>query len=144
MIGDGPERGQLERRAHELGIMKRTLFLGYQEHVAPYYAALDAMILPSGNEGTPVSAIEALAAGRPVVATRVGGLPDVVREGEDGFLVSRGDVDELADRLERLAADEGLRRRMGEAGRERVLPRYSVERLIDDVDALYRSLLAKT
>jgi glycosyltransferase involved in cell wall biosynthesis len=144
MIGDGPERGQLERRAHELGIMKRTLFLGYQEHVAPYYAALDAMILPSGNEGTPVSAIEALAAGRPVVATRVGGLPDVVREGKDGFLVSPGAVDELADRLERLAADEGLRRRMGEAGRERVLPRYSVERLIDDVDALYRSLLART
>jgi glycosyltransferase involved in cell wall biosynthesis len=91
-----------------------------------------------------VSAIEALAAGRPVVATRVGGLPDVVREGEDGFLVLPGDVDELADRLERLAADEELRRRMGEAGRERVLPRYSVERLIDDVDALYRSLLAKT
>ena len=58
MIGDGPEREQLERRAHELGIMKRTLFLGYQEQVAPYYAALDAMILPSGNEGTPVSAIE--------------------------------------------------------------------------------------
>ena len=144
MIGDGPERGQLERRAHELGIMKRTLFLGYQEHVAPYYAALDAMILPSGNEGTPVSAIEALAAGRPVVATRVGGLPDVVREGEDGFLVTPGAVDELADRLERLAADEELRRRMGEAGRERVLPRYSVERLIDDVDALYRSLLAET
>jgi glycosyltransferase involved in cell wall biosynthesis len=144
MIGDGPEREQLERRAHELGIMKRTLFLGYQEQVAPYYAALDAMILPSGNEGTPVSAIEALAAGRPVVATRVGGLPDVVREGEDGFLVAPGAVDELADRLEQLAADEELRRRMGEAGRERVLPRYSVERLIDDVDALYRSLLAKT
>jgi glycosyltransferase involved in cell wall biosynthesis len=144
MIGDGPEREQLERRAHELGIMKRTLFLGYQEQVAPYYAALDAMILPSGNEGTPVSAIEALAAGRPVVATRVGGLPDVVREGQDGFLVAPGAVDELADRLERLAADEDLRRRMGEAGRERVLPRYSVERLIDDVDALYRSLLAKT
>ena len=144
MIGDGPEREQLERRAHELGIMKRTLFLGYQEQVAPYYAALDAMILPSGNEGTPVSAIEALAAGRPVVATRVGGLPDVVREGEDGFLVAPGAVDELADRLEQLAADEELRRRMGEAGRERVVPRYSVARLIDDVDALYRSLLAKT
>jgi glycosyltransferase involved in cell wall biosynthesis len=144
MIGDGPEREQLERRAHELGIMKRTLFLGYQEEVAPYYAALDAMILPSGNEGTPVSAIEALAAGRPVVATRVGGLPDVVREGEDGFLVAPGDVDELAERLEQLAGDDELRRRMGEAGRERVLPRYSVERLIDDVDALYRSLLAKT
>ena len=83
--------------------MRDTLFLGYQEDVAPFYAAFDAMILPSGNEGTPVSAIESLAAGRPVVATRVGGVPDVVRDGEDGFLVELGAVDELADSLARLA-----------------------------------------
>jgi glycosyltransferase involved in cell wall biosynthesis len=144
MVGDGPDREPLERRAHELGIMRETLFLGYQEDVAPYYAAFDAMILPSGNEGTPVSAIEALAAGRPVVATRVGGVPDVVRDGEDGFLVETGDVDTLAERLARLAEDATLRRTMGEAGRARVVGRYSVERLIDDVDRLYRSLLAKT
>jgi glycosyltransferase involved in cell wall biosynthesis len=142
MIGDGPDRPAVERRAHELGVMRDTLFLGYQEEVAPYYAAFDAMILPSINEGTPVSAIEALAAGRPVVATRVGGVPDVVREGEDGFLVEAGDVDALADRLARLAADPELRERFGAAGRARVIPRYSVERLVDDVDRLYRSLLA--
>jgi glycosyltransferase involved in cell wall biosynthesis len=141
LVGDGPERDQVERRAHELGIMRSTLFLGYQEDVAPFYAAFDAMILPSGNEGTPVSAIEALAAGRPVVATRVGGVPDVVRDGEDGFLVDRGAVDELAGALARLAEDPALRKRMGEAGRERVLPRYAVERLVDDVDRLYRALL---
>jgi glycosyltransferase involved in cell wall biosynthesis len=144
MVGDGPDREPLERRAHELGIMRNTLFLGYQEDVAPFYAAFDAMILPSGNEGTPVSAIEALAAGRPVVATRVGGVPDVVRDGEDGFLVDTGDVDTLADRLAQLAEDPELRQAMGESGRSRVLTRYSVERLIDDVDRLYRSLLAKT
>jgi glycosyltransferase involved in cell wall biosynthesis len=144
MVGDGPDREPLERRAHELGIMRRTLFLGYQEDVAPFYAAFDAMILPSGNEGTPVSAIEALAAGRPVVATRVGGVPDVVRDGEDGFLVDAGDVDTLAARLAQLAGDATLRRTMGEAGRARVLGRYSVERLVDDVDRLYRSLLATT
>ena len=69
------------------------LFLGYQDDVAPFYAAFDALVLPSANEGTPVSAIEALAAGRPVVATRVGGVPDVVRDGVDGFLVEPGDVD---------------------------------------------------
>jgi glycosyltransferase involved in cell wall biosynthesis len=142
MIGDGPDRPAVERRAHELGIMRDTLFLGYQEEVAPFYAAFDAMILPSINEGTPVSAIEALAAGRPVVATRVGGVPDVVREGEDGFLVEPGDTDELADRLAQLARDPALRERMGESGRQRVLPRYAVERLVDDVDRLYRSLLA--
>jgi glycosyltransferase involved in cell wall biosynthesis len=141
MVGDGPDRDHVERRAHELGIMRDTLFLGYQEEVAPYYAAFDAMVLSSGNEGTPVSAIEALAAGRPVVATRVGGVPDVVRDGEDGYLVETGAVDEIAAALERLAADPALRERMGEAGRARVLPRYSVGRLIDDVDRLYRALL---
>jgi glycosyltransferase involved in cell wall biosynthesis len=142
MVGDGPEREHVEQRAHDLGIMRDTLFLGYQEDVAPFYSAFDAMILPSGNEGTPVSAIESLAAGRPVVATRVGGVPDVVRDGEDGFLVELGDVRELAGALERLAEDPELRVRMGEAGRARVLPRYAVQRLVDDVDRLYRSLLA--
>jgi len=141
MVGDGPDRTQLEQRAHELGVIRDTLFLGYQEHVAPFYSAFDALVLPSSNEGTPVSAIEALAAGRPVVATRVGGVPDVVRDGKDGFLVETGDTAELANRLAQLARDPELRERMGDAGRARVLPRYAVDRLVDDVDRLYRSLL---
>jgi glycosyltransferase involved in cell wall biosynthesis len=141
MVGDGPDRPALERRAHELGIMRDTVFLGYQEEVAPLYAAFDALVLPSSNEGTPVSVIEALAARTPVVATRVGGVPDVVREGDDGFLVDPGDTDALAERLARLATDPQLRERMGDAARNRVLSRYAVDRLVDDVDRLYRSLL---
>jgi len=142
MVGDGPDRVQLEQRAHELGLARDTVFLGYQEDVAPFYAAFDALVLPSGNEGTPVSVIEALAAELPVVATRVGGVPDVVQDGEDGFLVETGATDDLADRLARLARDPELRARMGKHGRERVLPRYAVERLVEDVDELYRSLLS--
>jgi glycosyltransferase involved in cell wall biosynthesis len=142
MVGDGPDRAHVERRAQELGVMRDTLFLGYQEDVAPYYAAFDVFVLPSSNEGTPVTTIEALASSKPVVATRVGGVPDVVRDGEDGFLVELGAVDALSDRLARLAGDPALRERMGAAGRERVLPRYAVDRLIDDIDRLYRSLLA--
>ncbi len=141
MVGDGPDRDRVERRAHDLGVVRRCLFLGYQEEVAPYYAAFDGMILPSVNEGTPVSAIEALAAARPVVATRVGGVPDVVEDGVDGFLVDPGATDQLADRLEQLARDPELRARMGEHGRHRVPARYAVERLVDDMDRLYRSLL---
>jgi glycosyltransferase involved in cell wall biosynthesis len=143
MVGDGPDRERVERRAHELGIVKRCLFVGYQEEVARWYAAFDAMILPSVNEGTPVSAIESLAARRPVVATRVGGVPDVVEEGEDGYLVEPGEPDALADRLERLAADPELRERMGDHGRARVLERYAVARLVDDIDRLYRELLGR-
>jgi glycosyltransferase involved in cell wall biosynthesis len=94
------------------------------------------------NEGTPVSAIEALASGTPVVATRVGGVPDVVRDGVDGFLVEPGDVEAAADRLAALARDPELRERLGTAAREDIRERYSVARLVDDVDRLYRSLLA--
>jgi glycosyltransferase involved in cell wall biosynthesis len=142
LVGDGPDREHLERRAHELGIARRCLFVGYQDDVAPYYEAIDALLLPSGNEGTPVSVIEALAAGRPAVATRVGGVPDVVRDGVDGFLVDVGDATSLAERLADLAREPARRAEMGRDGRERVLQRYAVDRLVDDVDALYRELLS--
>ena len=141
LIGDGPDRDALERDAHDLGLMRHCLFLGYQEDVARFYAAFDVFLLASENEGTPVTTIEALAAGRPVVATRVGGVPDVVEEGVDGFLAEPRDVEGLADRLERLARDPELRAEMGRRGRERVPARYAVDRLVSDVDELYRSLL---
>jgi glycosyltransferase involved in cell wall biosynthesis len=141
LVGDGPDRPDLERRMHELGVAKRCLFVGYQENVAGFYEAMDALLLTSVNEGTPVSVIEALAAERPVVATRVGGVSDVVRDGVDGFLVGVADVESLAARLAELAADPDLRARMGAAGRARVVERYAVERLVDEVDRLYRSLL---
>lgn len=141
LVGDGPDRDQLERYAHELGIVKRCLFVGYQQDVARFYSAIDALLLPSVNEGTPVSVIEALAAQRPAVATRVGGTPDVIRDGVDGFLVEVGDADALSERLAELANDPERRARMGADGRERVLGRYAVERLVDDIDRLYRSLL---
>jgi glycosyltransferase involved in cell wall biosynthesis len=143
MVGDGPERDRVEQLAHQLGVVRDCLFPGYQEEIGPFFGAFDVFVLPSANEGTPVTAIEALASGCPVVATRVGGVPDVVRDGEDGFLVEPGDVLALAERLVRLAADPGLRGRLGAAGRERVVPRYRVERMIGDVDGLYRELLER-
>ncbi len=142
MVGDGPDRTALEELARELVIDGATRFVGYQEDVGRWFHAFDALLLPSRNEGTPVSAIEALASGRPVVATRVGGVPDVVRDGVDGYLVELGDVQAAADGLARLASDPELRRRMGAAGRERVLARYRVPRLVEDVDRLYRALLS--
>jgi glycosyltransferase involved in cell wall biosynthesis len=141
LVGDGPDREQLEQVAFDLGIARACFFVGYQEDVAGYYRLFDAFLLPSVTEGTPVSAIESLASGTPVVANRVGGVPDVVRDGVDGFLVEPGDVEGAAERLEALARDPALRASMGDAGRARVVDRYSVSRLVDDVDRLYRSLL---
>jgi glycosyltransferase involved in cell wall biosynthesis len=142
LVGDGDDRDRLEQRAHDLGLARSCLFLGYQQDVAQWYAICDAVVLTSASEGTPVTIIEALAAGRPVVATKVGGVPDVVDEGETGFLVRPRDTHALAERLEILARDPERRLAMGATGRERVLERYAVDRLVDDVDALYRELLA--
>ena len=142
MVGDGPDRERLEQLAHELGIARSCYFVGYQPEVAGYYRLFDAFVLPSVTEGTPVSAIESLASGTAVVANRVGGVPEVVRDGVDGFLVEPGDIEGAAARLAELAADPALRARLGEAGKARVLERYSVARRVDDVDRLYRSLLA--
>jgi glycosyltransferase involved in cell wall biosynthesis len=143
MVGDGPDRERLEQVAHDLGIARSTYFVGYQSDVAGYYRLFDAFVLPSVNEGTPVSAIEALASGTPVVATRVGGVPDVVTDGVDGFLVEPRNVAAASERLAELAHNPGLAARLGEAGRANARERYSVERLVDDVDRLYRSLLAE-
>jgi glycosyltransferase involved in cell wall biosynthesis len=143
LVGDGDDRPRLEQLAHELGVARSCLFLGYQEDVAPFYAISDAVVLTSANEGTPVTIIEALAAGRPVVVTAVGGVADVVEDGVTGYLVGAGDADAMADRLARLAADPSLAAALGAEGRRRVTERYAVSRLVDDVDRLYRSLLSR-
>jgi glycosyltransferase involved in cell wall biosynthesis len=141
LVGDGPLRPSLEAVAEELGIAGDTTFLGFRLDVGAVYGASDVVALTSANEGTPVTVIEAQAAGLPVVSTDVGGVRDILAEGESGFVVPAGDVDGVADRLERLVASRDLRRRLGESGRERAGERYSVPRLVRDVDHLYRELL---
>ena len=142
LVGDGPDRLSFELRAQELGLVRHCLFLGYQEDVAPWYSAMDAVALPSGNEGTPVTVIEALAAGKPVVAYGVGGVPDVVRDGIDGFLVGPATPLRWRRGWASWPRIPGCGDRMGAAGRERVLERYGVGRLLDDIDHLYRETIS--
>ena len=142
LVGDGPLRSNLEGLAVDLGIQDHCHFIGFRSDVGAIYAASDAIALTSANEGTPVSVIEAQAAGKPVVSTDVGGVRDIVTDGVSGFVVPPGDVDALADRLRALADDPALRVRLGEAGRS-ARERYSVPRLVRDVDALYHDLLEK-
>jgi len=141
LVGDGEERPGLERQAAELGIGRDVLFLGYRRELGPLFAAADIAVLSSDNEGTPVSLIEAAATGLPAVATDVGGVREVVGE-ETGIVVPRGDASALAGGVLRLAGDAGLRERQGRAARERAVSRYGAQRLLGDVDALYRELVA--
>jgi glycosyltransferase involved in cell wall biosynthesis len=140
VVGDGDERPQLERRAAELGIAADVLFLGYRRELRPIFAAADIAVLSSDNEGTPVSLIEAAAAGLPAVATDVGGVREVVGE-ETGILVPRGDVAALAGALVEMAADAQRRERCGRAARRRALGRYGADRLLGDIDELYSELV---
>jgi glycosyltransferase involved in cell wall biosynthesis len=105
------------------------------------YAALDLLALASLNEGTPVTAIEALAAGVPVVATNVGGVPDVVQDGQTGVLVPAGSSDALGVAIAALLSDPAPRQKLASAGQRDVLARFGRERLVADMDALYRFLL---
>ena len=138
LVGDGELRAETEALARELGVEERTRFAGFQQRVREWYTAADASLLTSANEGTPVVAIESLAAGRPVVATRAGGTATVVRDGESGYLLEIGDIEGLARRLGELAADPELRRRLGDAGAADVRERFATARMADEIEAVYR------
>jgi glycosyltransferase involved in cell wall biosynthesis len=141
VLGDGELRPQLERLARDLGIGAAVTFAGYHQDVLPHLGAADLAVLSSANEGTPVALIEAAAAGRPLVATRVGGVPDVVAPGT-GRLVESGDEEGMAAALAELAADRELRLELGARARAHVRATYVADRLLSDIDRLYRQLLA--
>ena len=139
VAGDGALREGLEAKAGGL-LGDRIRFLGWVTDLLLLYAALDVVVLTSRNEGTPVALIEAGAAGRPAVATDVGGVPEVVRDGVSGFVVPPGDAAALAAKAGLLLDEPGAARSMGLAGREWVRSRFSSERLVEDLVALYAGL----
>jgi glycosyltransferase involved in cell wall biosynthesis len=141
IVGDGVLRSAMEDYARALDIAHRVVFTGWRRDLPAIYPDLDVLVVSSDNEGTPVSAIEAMAAGCPVVATRVGGLPDLIEDGETGCLVPPRDPAALAAGILRLLCDRATAHRMGEAAQVVVAERFAVKRLCRDVEALYGELL---
>lgn len=127
LVGDGPDRSELEQRVHRLGLEGRVRFAGYRsaEEVQQYLEACDVFVLPSFAEGVPVSLMEAMARRRPVVATAVGGVTELVKPGMSGLVVPPGNVGALADAIAELAADPARRAGMGRAGAETVAASFS-------------------
>jgi sugar transferase (PEP-CTERM/EpsH1 system associated) len=138
IAGGGPCRRDLERFAAGLGLGDRIAFLGEVRDVPPVLARARMFVLPSRSEGIPLTVLEAMACGLPVVATRVGGLPEVVDEGVTGLLVPSADPAALADAMARIWNDPERRERMGRAGRRRAEDRFDVRRMVAQYELLYR------
>lgn len=141
IVGDGELRRELENYVRELGIEDIVEFKGWVKDLGKIYLDLDILVLTSLNEGTPVSIIEAMAAARPVVATNVGGVRDVVEDGKSGYLVGSGDEEKFSEKLLDLINHPEKRKIFGECGRKAVNHRFSKDRLIKDTEKLYNELL---
>lgn len=142
IIGDGPQRGKLEGLARQLGLADAVHFLGMRADVADVLSLVDVLLLTSHMEANPVSILEAMACEKPVVATRVGSVPETVLDGETGFLVAPGDARGIADRVIELFRNPKRVVRMGRAGRERVLAQGSVRRMVEGYEDLLQEIYA--
>lgn len=141
IVGDGPLRKDLALQAQKIGLGEALIFTGLRKDIPAVLAALDVLVFSSLWEGLPVALLEGMSAARPVVATAVGGIPEVVVPDKSAFLVPPGDADALAQACLRLASDSATRRSMGQAGLERVVARYSLDVMIDRTAVLYAKLL---
>jgi glycosyltransferase involved in cell wall biosynthesis len=147
LAGDGPYRDGLEQRARDLGIAGRVHFLGAMPNneLPRYHAASDVFVLPSTDHETfGIAACEAMACARPVVGAHTGGIPEVVNDGETGFLTPPGDSSALAAALDALLADPALRQRFGDAGRARVLEQFTWDRVTDRVLACWEKSVVRS
>jgi N-acetyl-alpha-D-glucosaminyl L-malate synthase BshA len=144
MVGDGSERTNVEHRARCLGIYDKCVFVGKQPNIVDYLSASDVLLLPSEQESFGLAALEAMACEVPVIASRVGGLPEVVTDGETGFLSEVGDVEKMAADAARLLSDPTLRREMGKRARESAVSRYRTDIIIPQYIEFYERVLRKT
>jgi glycosyltransferase involved in cell wall biosynthesis len=142
IVGDGPLRQSLERQINALGIGNRVSFLGQRDDVPRLLACSDIVVLPSlYREGLSLSIIEAMSQSKPIIASNIGGIPELIVDGVNGFIVIPGDAADLEAKLRILIADEDLRKTMGRAGRRRYEERFSSAIMMRQIEALYHSLL---
>ncbi len=143
LVGDGPLRAEVEAGIREHGLQDRVHLAGLQEEVRPYLAAFDAYLMTSQFEGLPIALLEAMAMGVPPVVTAVGGIPELVTMGEDGYVRRYGALDALASDLTRLLRDGAHRRTLGRAARQTVVDGFSMERMQGELEAIYERVIAE-
>jgi N-acetyl-alpha-D-glucosaminyl L-malate synthase BshA len=141
LVGDGPDLPRARVRVEELGIRDRVVFLGEYTPVQELLSCSDLFLLPSRSESFGLAALEAMACGSPVVASRVGGLPEVVIDGETGYLCEAGDIDEMAAASIKILSDDKHRKELSDAGRALAVKRFSSECIVPQYEEYYRRIL---
>lgn len=145
IVGEGPYRPVIEERLSALDLSEHVRLVGHQEQVADWLALMDVLVMASyAHEGVPQAVLQAMAMGKPVVASRVGGIPEVITPEANGLLIPAKDPDVLARAMHRLLQDKGLREDLGRRGKTLVLENFSLTRMAAKVEALYERLLAHT
>ncbi len=143
LAGTGPERAKIKELVEKLKLKKRVFFLGQVKKIEKYYAISDLFMLVSEKEGCPLSILEAMASEVPVVATNVGGIPEILINGKTGYLVEKGDITDMARKAVRILTDKRKRKQMGEAGRQEVLEKYNVDKVVTQYEDYFRRILLK-
>jgi N-acetyl-alpha-D-glucosaminyl L-malate synthase BshA len=144
LAGDGPDRGSAERLARDLGVQKDVRFLGKQDHMERLIPQMHALHLPSETEAFGLAALEAMACGVPPVATRAGGVPDLITDGVDGFMEPVGDTKRQAERLISLLTDERLHSRIAAAARRTAEERFCTDLIIPQYEAYYTQVCSSS
>ena len=142
LVGDGEQRSSFERQARESGVLQSFLFVGRRPDIPEILASCDIAVLPSRAEGLQNAVLEYMAAGLPVIVSRVGGNAELVQDGVTGMLVPSEDSAALSAALLKLLSEPALARRLAQAGHEFTVRNFSFERLVQDIDALYTELLS--
>lgn len=141
LLGTGPDLPELKRLTDTLGLAKRVLFAGFRADVAPFYAIADVLAIPSLSEGSSYVLLEAMAAGLPIVATRVGGNPEIALHEETALLVPSADATSLAGAIARVLSDQAFAARLARAGQERAMAEFSISRYMERLSSIYTEAL---
>jgi N-acetyl-alpha-D-glucosaminyl L-malate synthase BshA len=141
LVGDGPERHKTELLVDRLGLQKNVRFTGYRRDIPPLMRCSSIFVLSSESESAPLTLLEGMSCGLPVVSTRVGGVPEIVSDGENGFLVPPYSPNMIAEKILELGNDDELRRRLGAAARRTVLERFTAKMVLPQYEKLYRELM---
>ncbi|MBI5114885.1 glycosyltransferase [Candidatus Poribacteria bacterium] len=141
IVGDGPQRQRLEKLASSLGVTSRLIFAGWQEDINQFLSIMDVFVITSLIEGSSFAILDAMALGKPVIATNVGGNPELVVDGETGRLVPFNDIDALTSSIVETLTNKDRAARMGRAGRERVQTHFRLDQMLEKTETLYRMVM---